>query len=326
MFKIVFLIAGCLGVFFGLLPATHASEAAELSTLQKGEVWKDNRIGIIVSKVGKAGVLPSDVSEELDLPERVIREMPKPKGDHVLVYIQLTVIKIANAHVVSFGGHDDESSVLTDTEGDTYKLNSWYVKGIKSHFPHDITGPFEFIEGARCLLIFEMPKHKEPANLALVYYYKEAWEDVSRKKGQIDIDLTVSEKQENQSKPVYVNIAEIQRNPLDYVGKGITIRGIVTSSGTHVRKWYAPPSPQIAGLPPTSIGSRYTDFIQINDSSGAIRAEFENEEEPMGPSTEPPYGLKVYRGDKVEVTRIMMKDEKKGVWIEGIRVEKVQRE
>lgn len=137
---------------------------------------------------------------------------------------------------------------------------------------------------------------------------------------------------ESNSKFVSVKIAAIHRSPEDYAGKEITIRGKVTILGTHVRKWYAPPSPQIPGLPPTSIGperpiaSKYIDFIQIDDGSGAIRAEFENKEEPMGAFTDPPYGLKVYRGEKVELTGIVMKNEKKGVWIEEIRAKRVRHE
>ena len=150
-------------------------------------------------------------------------------------------------------------------------------------------------------------------------------------------------------KSVYVKIAEIQRSPEKYVGKEITIRGTVTRKGTSVQNWYGPAPSAVPGLPPDlfpnrPIASKYKDFIQIDDGSGEIMAKFEKARDDWKCDfTGPLYGLKKvcigsYResriitspwellvyiglGDKVEVTGIVMKDNKKGLWIEGIRRE-----
>jgi hypothetical protein len=92
--------------------------------------------------------------------------------------------------VIGLGGRDDEkSSFLTDDEGHKYSLNFWSVKGVEFLDLSNLTGSYKFIEGSRCILLFEMPKRKEPANLTFLYYFKEAWEDALSKKGQIDIKI-----------------------------------------------------------------------------------------------------------------------------------------
>ncbi|GAJ09961.1 unnamed protein product, partial [marine sediment metagenome] len=130
------------------------------STLQEGKLWEDIRIGIIVNKVEQAVVLSPEITEELSL---FLKEMPKPAKGNNLVYIQLTIVKIKDVHVISLGGRDDEKSFLTDTEGHKHSLNFCVVKGVEFLDPSDIRSPSEFIEGSRCILLFEMPKRKEPA-------------------------------------------------------------------------------------------------------------------------------------------------------------------
>jgi hypothetical protein len=178
-----------LSIFSGLLLSSHAVEEIPSSTLQEGKLWEDIRIGIIVNKVEKAVILPPEIIEELRSPILSTIEMPKPAEGNDLVCIQITIVKITNVHVISLGGRDDEKSFLTDDEGHKYKLNYWNVKGLNLLDLSDIASPHEFIEGSRCILLFEMPKRKEPANLTFVYYFKEAWEDSLSKKGQIDIKI-----------------------------------------------------------------------------------------------------------------------------------------
>ncbi|GAG56063.1 unnamed protein product, partial [marine sediment metagenome] len=148
-----------------------------------------------------------------------LKEMPKPAKGNDLVCIQLTIVKIKNLHVISmgrvyranvrhqasskvdldyqgnifwdrtYGGNGDEQSFLTDAEGHKYRLNFWQAGGVEFLDFSYLTGSYKFIEGSRCILLFEMPKRKEPANLTFVYYFKEAWEDAFSKKGQIDIKI-----------------------------------------------------------------------------------------------------------------------------------------
>lgn len=184
--RMMLIFAVLLSISSGLLLSSHAVEEIPTSTLQEGKLWEDIRIGIIVNKVEKAVVLSPEITEELGL---FLKEMPKPAKGNDLVYIQLTIVKIKNVHVISMGGRGDEKSFLTDAEGHKYSLNFCGVKGVEFLDPSDISSPYEFIEGSRCFLLFEMPKRKEPANLTFVYYFKEAWEDALSKKGQIDIKI-----------------------------------------------------------------------------------------------------------------------------------------
>ena len=184
--RMMLIFAVLLSISSGLLLSSHAVEEIPTSTLQEGKLWEDIRIGIIVNKVEKAVVLSPEITEELSL---FLKEMPKPAKGNNLVYIQLTIVKIKDVHVISLGGRDDEKSFLTDTEGHKHSLNFCVVKGVEFLDPSDIRSPSEFIEGSRCILLFEMPKRKEPANLTFLYYFKEAWEDALSKKGQIDIKI-----------------------------------------------------------------------------------------------------------------------------------------
>ncbi len=156
------------------------------STLREGKLWEDIRIGIIVNKVEQAVVLSPEITEELSL---FLKEMPKPAKGNDLVCIQLTIVKITNVHVISLGRRGYEKSFLTDAEGHKYRLNFWGVKGVEFLDLSHLTGSYKFIEGSRCILLFEMPKRKEPANLTFLYNFKESWEDALSKKGQIDIKI-----------------------------------------------------------------------------------------------------------------------------------------
>jgi len=184
--RMMLIFAVLLSIFSGLLLSSHAVEEIPSSTLQEGKLWENIRIGIIVNKVEKAVVLPPEITEELGLS---LKEMPKPAKGNNLVYIQLTIVKIKDVHVIGLGGRGDEKSFLTDTEGHKYRLNYWNVKGLNLLDLSDIASPHEFIEGSRCILLFEMPRRKEPTNLTFVYYFKEAWEDLLSKKEQIDIKI-----------------------------------------------------------------------------------------------------------------------------------------
>ena len=212
--RIMLIFAVLLSISSGLLLSSHAVEEIPSSTLQEGKLWEDIRIGIIVTKVEKAVALPPEITEELGL---FLKEMPKPAKGNDLVCIQLTIVKIKNVHVISmgrgyrgyatrstsskvdyqgnifwdrtYGGNGDEQSFLTDAEGHKYRLNFWQAGGVEFLDLSNLTGSYKFIEGSRCILLFEMPKRKEPANLTFLYYFKEAWEDALSKKGQIDIKI-----------------------------------------------------------------------------------------------------------------------------------------
>ena len=150
-------------------------------------VWSDGRIEIILDEVERTQVLPPDVVEFIyTLPPE---ELPTPAEGHDYVCVYLTIAHIENIHVVDAFGHGDEHSTLRDAEGLSYELALGGVRGIEYLDPHDIMGPYEFVEGATGILVFELPVDKKPASLTFVYSFKETWEQATSKRGQVDIGL-----------------------------------------------------------------------------------------------------------------------------------------
>ena len=149
-------------------------------------VWSDGRIRIMLDKVERTNVLPPDITETpSQLPARQVRT-PADGHDYVCVY--LTIARIENVHVVGLG-HGDEESTLRSDEGHEYQAALWNVRGVEFLDPQHLTGAYELVEGATVILVFETPKHEKPANLTFVYSFKETREEISPKRGQVDISL-----------------------------------------------------------------------------------------------------------------------------------------
>ena len=144
-------------------------------------VWSDGRIEMTLDEVERANVLPLDISPP--------GNVPTPAEGHDYVCVYLTIARIENVHVVNPLGHGDQKSTLRDAESHRYEVAFGQVRGIEFLDPHDITGPSEVVEGATGILVFEIPKHQKPANLTFVYSFQETWEEISPKRGQIDISL-----------------------------------------------------------------------------------------------------------------------------------------
>lgn len=150
------------------------------------KVLKDSRISITVTKVERAPNLSDSIIKEFNISSK---QLPVTEEGYDFVWIHITITQIKNVHLVSFGGRGDELSSLSDTDDHNYKLHSWQAKGLKFSDPHDMTSPVEYIEGAKCFLLFEVPQINESAHIKFVYYYKNKLTDNSKKVGAIDIQL-----------------------------------------------------------------------------------------------------------------------------------------
>jgi hypothetical protein len=138
----------------------------------------DGRIGISVAEVEIARDLPDDYG------------LPTSSNDAMYASIHLTVTQIEQVHITELGGYEKENSILYDDEGQSYDLVYSTFSGIRFLNPNDIRSPYEFIEGANGVLIYEIPEDREPATLDLIYTYQENWDDdSSKKRGEMTIAL-----------------------------------------------------------------------------------------------------------------------------------------
>jgi hypothetical protein len=136
----------------------------------------DGRIGISVIKVEAT----RDVSDDYGL--------PNASEDNVYVSIHLNINRIEGVHLTDIYGYEKEESILYDDEGQSYTSVFGKFTGISFKDPNNITGSYEFIEGAEGVLIYEIPEDREPAILDLIYTYQESLDDdSSKKRGEMTI-------------------------------------------------------------------------------------------------------------------------------------------
>lgn len=154
-----------------------------LESAAQQNVYENGRLGVILDKVERTDAYPS----EWRTPG--YRYLP-PKDGHDYIVVHFTFEKIRNVHVVSLGGKEDEKSFLFNIQGRKYKLSTWNTKGWKYLYPDKLTSPAELIKGATGILIFEIPKNAQPAELSFIYYFKETWDDTDKQGAKIDIVIT----------------------------------------------------------------------------------------------------------------------------------------
>lgn len=159
-------------------------ESAKLM-LQQSKVWSDGNIGVIVKGIQQESVLSDSIIKEF---YSFYNKPPVPKEGYEFVSIRLIIEHISDVHLVSFWWKGEEKSNLSDTNGNNYKLYSFNAKGIEFLDIHDIRSPSEYVVGAICILIFEVPKECIPAHLDFIYYFKdELKKGVEKKVGKIEI-------------------------------------------------------------------------------------------------------------------------------------------
>jgi len=153
----------------------------EENTEQKDIIFEDDHIGIKLDKIEKADTYPS----EWKVPGQ---RYPSPREDYVYLVVYFKIELIRDIHVVSFGGRNEEKSVLHNGNGKQYGLFTWNAKGWEFLDPGSLSSPSELVKGATGIMIFEIPAQENPAELSFVYYFKETWDDEQRQKGELNID------------------------------------------------------------------------------------------------------------------------------------------
>ena len=135
-------------------------------------------IGISLREVETVEELPAEYS------------LPAASTGYAYLSIQLTVTRIEGVHLVNVLGFGEERPVLHDSDGQSYTLGFGTFRGVKFQDPTNITSPSELVEGAEGILVFEIPKDQEPADLNLVYTYQETWDDSSpEQRGEMTVRL-----------------------------------------------------------------------------------------------------------------------------------------
>jgi hypothetical protein len=135
-------------------------------------------IGISVTEVETVQALPAEYN------------VPDASAGHAYVSVHLMVSRIEGVHLVNLLGFGEERPVLHDGDGQSYTLDLGTFKGVKFQDPGDITSPSELVEGAEGLLVFEVPEDRAPADLDLVYSYRESWEDdAPARRGEMTVPL-----------------------------------------------------------------------------------------------------------------------------------------
>jgi len=154
----------------------------ETGPTQEDIIFEDGHIGIKLDKIEKADSYPS----ELKVPGQ---RYPSPREGYAYVVVYFTIEFIRDIHVVSFGGRDEEKSVLHNGNGKQYGLFTWNARGWEFLDPGSLASPSRLVEGATGILIFEIPAQENLAKLSFVYYFKESWDDEQRQKGEFNINL-----------------------------------------------------------------------------------------------------------------------------------------
>ncbi len=148
---------------------------------QSDKTYTDGRIGIILDLLERTDNYPSELKSPGE-------RSPILKEGHNWVVVYFTIETINNIHIVSFGGRDAEKSIIYDDRGETHKLYTWSSDGWKFVDPDKgLTGPGEFPQGSKVIIVFEFPENENPKELSFVYYYIETWDDEHNQKGKFNI-------------------------------------------------------------------------------------------------------------------------------------------
>jgi len=151
---------------------THIEPTATLTPTISTE-FSDEWITVNLDKIEKTDVPPDDI------------EMPPASEDHTYTVFHLTVTRIEGVHLVDTLGYGEERSILQDTSGQEYSFSSGRFTGVLPSDLTDIRSPYEFIEGAQGILVFETPLESEPKNLRFIYSYQESLDEESSIRGEI---------------------------------------------------------------------------------------------------------------------------------------------
>ena len=166
----------------------------EINQTQEDIIYEDERIIIIMDSIERTNDFPDIrkpdavyLVDELQRYFSPLQRNPSPEDGYDYFIVHFTIDKIRDIHVVGFGGRDDEKSILHCDKGMRHNLIAWHAQGVEYLNPKDISSPFKLVEGAKGIMIYEIPNQEYPTELSFVYYFKETWDDEYSQKGEVNI-------------------------------------------------------------------------------------------------------------------------------------------
>jgi hypothetical protein len=143
----------------------------------------DKYITVILDNVKKTSVLPADIKTELSSSHAGIPTL-LPGYTFVCVYFRVIDISV---HMTAFG-YNKERPLLVTAQNNKYEMLTGWV-AVELVNPNDFAhSNSEVPEGAKGVLIFQLPTQQEPQILKFMYEYKISWEG-NYQRGEIDISL-----------------------------------------------------------------------------------------------------------------------------------------
>ena len=147
----------------------------------------DGQVTIVLDKVERVDSIPPDIVEELSSAGYPQYEARVATEGCDFICIRLTIAYIEDVHVIDALGYRNEESTLHGAEGHRYEVVCGVISPVMLRDPkHPVTGA-EYMEGAKGILVFEVPRDEGPAKFTFIYSFKETWEEESAKRGQIDV-------------------------------------------------------------------------------------------------------------------------------------------
>ncbi|MFC1924032.1 hypothetical protein ACFLXA_01525 [Chloroflexota bacterium] len=170
-----------LGTVVGVIACNNTDNGDNNGKEADNNTWSDGTINIGLDKIERTDVTPS---------EFVGAGFPSYTSDgYDYLCIYITITHIENVHLTDPIGYEDDVSALSTSEYNDYecKLSQW--TGLQYTDPHDITSPYELVDGGTGILIFEIMENEVPVTLTYVYSFKVTWDDTSPSQGQVEINL-----------------------------------------------------------------------------------------------------------------------------------------
>lgn len=126
---------------------------------------------------GRIAVSVAGVEITRDLPAEY--GLPSASAGTTYASVMLIVTRIEGVHLTSLLGFGDAEPALHDGDGQAYDMVYGTFRGIQYSDPTDIRSPYEVVEGAEAIYVYQIPEDRQPATLHLVYSYRETWDEGS---------------------------------------------------------------------------------------------------------------------------------------------------
>jgi hypothetical protein len=158
-------------------PITITMNSARSVTALFRELFmsSDGQVGMIVERIERVGFMPDEFDGG-----------PPPKTGYDYVCVYLVFSHLGSVYLDPYDQKMQEI-LLEDAEHNTYKAKDMMWKGVEFGDPLNLAGSAYLTNGTKDILLFELPKQKEPFALKFAYFFKGGRGQKTVNKGQIDI-------------------------------------------------------------------------------------------------------------------------------------------